>query len=47
MQHRNCGGHIHGVFICNATLFCEGARASKERRHEAEEGEEIEEVSSV
>jgi hypothetical protein len=45
--HRNCGGSIHAVFICNATLFCVGKGGSKEQRHEAEEGQEIEEVSPV
>jgi len=28
--HRNCGGHIHAVFICNATLFCAGKGQLKE-----------------
>jgi len=28
--HRNCGGHIHAVFICVAPLFCKGEGSSKQ-----------------
>jgi len=45
--HRNCGGHIHAVFICNATLFCGVRAAHKEWRHEAKEAEENKEVRPV